>query len=385
MAKNNVTRRSFIQTTAAGASVLAVSGSKRVLGANDRARLAWIGCGGRGSYLSRRALTVDEIEIVAACDLILEKANRVAEYVKEEENRSINTYVDFRKMIEKEELDGVVVATEVGNHAKVVVPVLEAGLNCLSEKCVDANIDNVDAVTRAARKAKGIYQVAFQRRSDIGYRAGVQAIHDGQIGDVAFMQGQWHWGGTGHVGGWVGNVDISGGKLNEQACHHMDLMSWVMGNIAPTHCVAIGAITVDYKNPYRHQAENMSSVAWHFPTGAILSYTHLHGVPDAFTGEKSWVVGKNGGVNLLQGVIYVRGQEPKPVSDKAPSWGDDSVRGELIEFVECLRSGKTPTSNAETARIATLMTLMAEKAMFRRDQNSYGPGIIKWEDIGSTT
>ncbi len=385
MGNTNFTRRSFLQSSVVGASTLALASSKRVIGANDKVRLAWIGCGGRGSYLARRALTVDSIELVASCDLIQRKADQVAEYVKEDQDRKINTYTDFREMIAKEQLDGVVVATEVGNHAKVVVPVLESGLNCLSEKCMDANIKNVDAVTTAARKAKGIYQVAFQRRSDIGYRAGVQAIHDGQIGDVTFMQGQWHWGGTGQVGGWVGNVDMSGGKLNEQACHHMDLMSWVMGSIAPTHCLAVGSITFDYKKPFRHQAENMSAVSWHFPNGAILSYTHLHGVPDAFTGEKSWVMGTNGGVDLLKGTIYVRGEEPRQVSDKNPSWGDDSVRGELIEFADCCKSGKTPTSNAETARIATLMTLMAEKAMFRRDQNSYGPGMITWEEVGSTT
>ena len=374
-----------MQSTVAGASALTVGASTRVLGANDKVRLAWIGCGGRGSYLARRALTCKEIQIVASCDLKINRAEKVAEYVKEEENRTIKTYTDFRKMMDKEKLDGIVVATEVGNHAKVVVPVLATGLNCLSEKCMDANVANVDAVTRAARKATGIYQVAFQRRSDVGYRAGIKAIRDGLIGDVVFMQGQWHWAGTGHIGGWVANVDISGGRLNEQACHHMDLMSWVMGNIAPTHCTAIGAISVDYKKPHRHQAENLSTVAWHFPDGAILSYTHLHGVPEAFTGEKSWVFGKNGGIDLLKGTIYVRGQEPRQVSDKDPSWSDDSVRGELIEFAQCCKSGKTPTSNVETARIATLMTLMAEKAMYRRDQNLYGPGIITWDEVGSTT
>lgn len=385
MTDSQFSRRNFIHTAAAGASAMTFGISKSGLGANDRVNLAWIGCGGRGSYLVRRAMTVDGINVVAACDLRKERAERAAEVVKYEKDRDINTYTDFREMIEKESLDGCVVATEVGNHAKCVVPVLEAGLHCLSEKPMDANVENVDAITRAARAAGKVYQVAFQRRSDVGYRAGIQAIRDGAIGDVVFMQGQWHWGGTGHVGGWVANVDMSGGKLTEQACHHMDLMSWVMGNIAPLKCVSTGSITVEYENPYPHQAENMSSVTWYFPGGAFLSYTHLHGVPEAFQGEKSWVVGTKGGIDLFKGELYVRGEEPKPVSDQPPSWGDDSVRGEIMEFRDCVLNGTTPTSNVETARVSTLMALMGHKAMFLRDQNSYTQGMVTWEDMGSTT
>jgi len=385
MTEKGLSRRNFMQTAVAGASALTVGLPREARGANDKVRLAWIGCGGRGSYLVKRALTIDDIEIVAACDLILEKAERAGEFVKEKREKKINTYVDFRKMMEKEKLDGIVVATEVGNHAKVVIPVLEAGFHCMSEKPMEATVEKVDAVVRAARKAKGIYQIAFQRRSDTGMKAGISLIHNGEIGDVNFMQGQWHWGGTGHVGGWVVDVDMSGGKLNEQACHHMDLFSWAMGSIAPTHCVAIGAITVDYKDPPRHTAENMSSVAWHFPGGAILSYTHLHGVAKPFQGEKSWVMGAKGDIDLLKGYLYPRDGEPRKVSEEEPGWGDSSVRNELIDFAQSCRTGKLPTSNHETGRISTLMTLMAEKAMYRRDQNFYGPGMITWDEIGSTT
>jgi len=247
MTQKGVNRRNFLNTAVVGASALTLSTSNRVLGANDRMRIAWVGCGGRGSYLARRALTVDSIEIAAACDLKPERAARVQQYVQAEEDREIKTYQDFRQMIEKEKPDAILCATEVGNHAKVVVPVLEMDLHCLSEKCMEANVEKVDAITRAARKSNAVYQVAFQRRSDVGMRAGIKAIHDGKIGKVLYMQAQWHWGGTGRVGGWVGDVEMSGGKLVEQACHHMDLMNWVKGNVAPTHAVAIGAITYDYE------------------------------------------------------------------------------------------------------------------------------------------
>lgn len=379
-------RRNFLKTAAAGASIYGLSKQAYSAAhmANERARLAWVGLGGRGSFLMRRALTIKNIDVVASCDLRQERAEKGAEYVKELREQTIPTYNDFRKMIETEKLDGVVVATEVGRHAEVVVPLLEAGVNCLSEKPMEASIEAVDAITRAARKSSSIYQVAFQRRSDTGFRSGIQAIRDGLIGDVVFMQGQWHWQNS-RVGGWVANVDMSGGKLNEQACHHMDLMNWVMGNTAPETCTCTAAIGIKYDSPYHHKSENFSSASWTWANGAILSYTHLHGVPEAMTGEKSWVMGTKGGLDIFKGELYVNDEAPRPVSDEKPSWSDVSVDNEFREFVDCIQNKKRPTSNHETARISTLMTLMAAKAWYRRDQNSYGPGIITWDEIGTTT
>lgn len=383
MEDRSCSRRNFLQTSAVGTAALTMAMPGRVLGANEKVRLGWIGCGGRGTYMLQRALTVDDIEVVAICDLIQQRVERGASVVEESREKKIPTYLDFRQMLDKEKMDGVVAITEVGNHGKVVIPILETDLHCFSEKPMDATVEMVDAITIAARKSKGIYQLGFQRRSDAGYRAGVEAIHKGDIGEVIFMQGQWHWYNGPCIGGWVGNVDMSGGKLNEQACHHMDLMSWVMKNTAPVKCLAVAAITCDYEKPNRHQAENVSSVSWWWPNGAILSYTHLHGISHEFEGEKSWAMGTKGGVDLLKGELYPREGEKRRVTDQDPGWGDPASRAEMVEFVDCIRTGKVPTSNHETGRISTLMTLMAAKAMYRRDQNSYGPGMISWDEIGS--
>ncbi len=382
MNETNMSRRDFMQSAAVGASALAVGLSGKAIAANEKVSLAWIGCGGRGKYLLRRALEIEDIRVVAACDLREERANEAADLAGEV-NQKINTYLDFQKMLEKEKPDGVVVATEVGNHGKCVIPVLEAGIHCFSEKPMDASIERVDAVVRAARNSKAVYGIAFQRRFDPGYRAVVQAIHDGRIGKVDFMQGHWHWTQYSFINRWVGDIDLSGGRLNEQACHHIDLMSWVMGNAHPTHCMAVGAITRQAKNPPEHRAETQSAVIYTFPSGAIFSYTHLNGIPQPFTGEKSWVMGQNGGMDLCTGEFYPLEGDPVKIAD--PSWGANSERNELVEFAECCRTGKQPFSNVETGRVSTLTTLMAMKAMYRRNTKTFEPGLITWEEIGSTT
>ncbi len=83
--------------------------------------------------------------------------------------------------------------TEPNAHAKVVVPVLEAGYNCFGEKPMDITVEAIDAVTAAARKAKGFYQIGTQRRSHPTYQAMMKFIQDGLMGAPSFLQGGWHW------------------------------------------------------------------------------------------------------------------------------------------------------------------------------------------------
>ncbi len=378
MSTNEIpSRRTFMKSSAAaGVTALTLGVTKDVRGANEKVRLAWIGTGGRGRELLKRTLFNKGIEVVSVCDLRPERVAQAKEICAEEEAK-VTTYSDYRKLLDTEKLDGVVVATEVGNHAKCVVPVLEAGLNCFSEKPMDCTIEKVDKIVATARKAKGVYQVGFQRRCDKGYRAGVQAIRDGDIGNVHFMQGQWHW--TWQIGGWVLDVDMSGGEIVEQACHHMDLMNWVMGNQPPLRCAAMGATNHTYKNPPKHVSEDKCAVSFEFPGGAIFSYTHLFYLCDQFTGEKSWVMGEKGGIDLLEGKRYPRPGmgEPSQIGENQPSWGNPSIDIEIDEFADSCRTGKMPASNCETGRVSTFMSLMARKAMYDRSTKKFETKIVE--------
>jgi len=219
---SNLSRRDFLQKTALGASAFVVGSSVRTTAqsSDDSVVLAIIGVGGRGTHLLRKIVNVPGVRFAGVCDLIEYKVRRGQEIAAKSKP---NGYRDFRRMLDKEKMDGVIVATEIGNHAKCVIPVLEAGLHCFSEKSMDSTVEKVDAIVKAARKAKGIYQIGFQRRYNPGFIAAIGKIHAGAIGEITFMQGQWHW--PWSVGGWVLDVNMSGGELVEQACHHMDVMS----------------------------------------------------------------------------------------------------------------------------------------------------------------
>jgi predicted dehydrogenase len=417
-------------STAAGAATVALgaAGVARGGGANERVNLGWVGVGGRGTGLLKTMVEHSkDARIAAVCDL---KPVRVIAGQREAERDKPVGYEDFRKMMDKEKLDGIIVATEVANHAKVVVPVLEAGINCFSEKPMDCTVEKVDRITRAARKAKCLYQIGTQRRYHPGFLSGMQVIHSGKLGKVTFMQGHWHWPwNVGDGGGWVGDVEMSGGELVEQACHHMDVMSWVMNNQAPIKCVSIGYQQVVHPRGPKLQSEDHSATVFQFADGTIFSYTHLFRLPQFFTDEKLWAFCEKAGIDLTSGMQYGRQGVMKDRTKIAPSslplWnertrqemvqaagqlaeGDEKAQQafldkvtqassnkdwgmgtaeELVDFAANIKAGaqRVPNANVETGRIATLMSLVGRQAMYDRSTSSYDPRVIRWEDLGSTT
>src|SRR4030042_7156140 len=134
---------------------------------------------------------------------------------------------------------------------------------------MDTTVEKVDTIVKAARKAKGLYQIGTQRRYSPTFTKGMQVIHSGNIGKVTFMQGHWHWkrGATDRLG------ERDGWGLVEQAVHHMDVMSWAMKEQHPVCCVSMG-YNQDHKPPKIYR-ETHSATAFKFPDGTIFSYTHL--------------------------------------------------------------------------------------------------------------
>lgn len=392
----NLSRRAFLKTSALGASAVALGapGVARGFPANEKVKLGWVGIGGRCAGLMDLMLKhVPDARNVAVCDLIPE---RVEHGKKVFERDKPNGYTDLRRMIEKEKLDGILVVTEPCNHAVVVVPILEAGIHCFAEKPMDTTVEKVDAITRAARKAKGvIYQIGTQRRYSPPHLAGIELIHGGTLGKVMFMQGHWHWAHRPKV---PRNVARDGGMLVEQACHHTDIMSWVMRDQPPATCVAIARTELPTPEGPRVHNEQQSATIWQWPGGEIFSYTHLLWLARRFQTEQLDVHCQKGGVDLAHGAMYWADHTPENAAKSPDELKDqfaDDPRGdwgmgtkeELQAFVANIKAdGKLPiNANVETGRIATLMCIMGRMAAINLEKNVYEPRVIRWKDLGSTT
>ncbi len=382
MKPERVSRRAFLQRTAAGTSIAALAGASvaRGFAANEKVQVGWIGVGGRGTQLlTDFVANCKDARTAAICDLIpdrVDAAKKVAEADKP------TGYTDFREMMDKEKLDGILVATEPFNHAPLVVPVLDAGFHCFAEKPMDTSVEDVDTIVKAARKAKGFYQIGTQRRYNPGYLSAMKPIHAGEFGPVMFMQGHWHW-------PWRNGdrkVARDGGFFVEQASHHTDVMTWVMGDKPPESCVSSGYSPTHADDPNVFN-ETHSATSFQWPDKTIFSYTHLSFLPGKYTSERLGVFCDKGCVELGEGMFYGVDEKEKRIGEASGrDWGKGTTE-ELQDFVANVKSGgkRLPNANVETGRISTLMCLMARMAMINAAKNAYEPRAIHWKDLGSTT
>ncbi len=388
--KDKLTRRKFVQSSALGVSAMAM-GTKAVHGAavNEKVRLGWIGMGGRGiELLNRMHLSnAKNIRTVAVCDLKQERID-LAKKVAKGDNPT--GYKDFRKMLDKEKLDGVLIATWPNTHAEISIPVLQAGIHCFCEKPLDIDVESVDAVTKVARKADCIYQLGTQRRYNPGFVSGMPMITGGKFGKVAFMQGHWHW----HW--WWTNypLELRGGMFLDQACHHMDVMNWAMGNQHPATACAMGYNMVQPPEEGELHSPTHISATFKYPTGQVFSYTHLFCLPKQFTDEKLWVFCEKGCADVGHGLFYPSDKpggdkeiEPKRIGEDSENDWNKGIVEELKDFVDNIKTGgkRTPKANIETARIATLTGIMGRESLINREKHSYDPRLVQWKDLGTTT
>ncbi len=183
---DDLTRRAFVAAAATG--VLALS-TNRAYGANGRIRMAVIGCGGMGTghvgSLVKRT-EKDNVQVVGVCDVYqkrIERAKKIA---------SAEGYSDYRKILDRKDVDAVLIATPDHWHGKITIEAMEAGKNVYCEKPMTHTVEQAIAVRDAARRLKKILQVGPNATASDGYWQASEAIKAGRIGKVTWAQGSYN-------------------------------------------------------------------------------------------------------------------------------------------------------------------------------------------------
>jgi predicted dehydrogenase len=161
----------------------AAAAAVRVAGANERVRVGVIGCGGRGRYVARWMREAGA-EIVAAADVYLPNAERL----REESGGQCAAYQDFRRLLERSDIDAVLVATPDHWHAGAAVSACAAGKHVYLEKPFAWSIREGRAVVEAARRWKRIVQPGTQHRSAEHLRQCAALLREGVLGKVHFVR-----------------------------------------------------------------------------------------------------------------------------------------------------------------------------------------------------
>jgi predicted dehydrogenase len=192
-----IDRRTFVKQ-AGGAMLVAgmdAHSYARVVGANDRIRLAQLGCGGRSEghvHMVQLAARKMPVETVAVCDLwSLAREERAAQ-VKKAFNLEPQSYKYSEEMLARKDIDGVMIATGDFQHAKLCIEVVRAGKDCYVEKPFANVLSEAKDARDLVKKSNQVVQMGTQHRSQPYPLAVRDIIRSGRIGPIVHIEQEWN-------------------------------------------------------------------------------------------------------------------------------------------------------------------------------------------------
>ena len=276
--KSEISRRTFLKTgvgtTAAG--LAAMNGfteilPPKVLGANDRVRVAVIGLHDRGRDHIRALSRIKNVEIAALCDVYQPLLDQRLGQVEKMGKPRPKGYQDLRKLFDDKSIDAVSIATPNSWHTLMGIWASQAGKDFYVEKPCAHNLWEGQQLHRAVKRYNRIAQHGTQCRASIAYKSAMEKLHNGLIGDIYMARGlcfkwrntigttppspipqgldynlwqgpapehvftknrflyNWHW------FWWYGNGDIG-----NQGIHQIDAARWGLGMRFPNKISAVG-------------------------------------------------------------------------------------------------------------------------------------------------
>src|SRR5438876_3438765 len=199
MGRNSVTRRQFIHfgagAVAAGAAAKVTLLSPTHLSAfagpvppSDQVGFASIGTGVRGCELLSATLMVPGVQCVAVCDLYDARHVAAQEAVK---NSDVPATRDYRAILDRKDVDAVIIAVTDHQHRKVFEEACAAGNDVYCEKPMSHTVDDGFAMMAAAHKGNRIVQIGSQRVSSILYAKAKDIYDSGKLGEVTAIEAYW--------------------------------------------------------------------------------------------------------------------------------------------------------------------------------------------------
>ena len=402
------TRRSFIKhatlaTAAVGTANLfktpvygqnQAPSTGRVIGANDRISVAYIGTGKQGRYhieLQKQNAEKNNIVQTAVCDVYqksLDQARQMAG-VKETE-----AYRDHRKLLERKDIDAVVIATTDPWHAPASIDSLEAGKHVFCEKPMTRYLTEAFEVYDAVKKTGMVYVIGSQGCVDPKWHKAAEWIKAGKLGPLVWGQGSYcrnnpknsEWTFPVDPGANEQNLDWYRwlGKAPRIPFNPEHFFSWhkyyaynsgIIGNLLPHRFQPMMLASGTPEFPHRvvctgtkkvstdREITDTTHLLAEFPSGLTLlvagTTVNEQGLPDILRGRKGtlYFSSSQNKLEFKPEGIFSEELEGETFQDPQPP-----ERIELLEknFFDCIRSRKTPMANIELAIRAQTVLCLAE-------------------------
>ncbi|MFM1794677.1 MAG: hypothetical protein RL642_1062, partial [Bacteroidota bacterium] len=194
----NNNRRNFIRKIGGSAAALAIGTNVKAennipniemksnfkVAAVDKIRIGLIGAGIIGHYDTDTALRVPGVEIVAACDLYQGRLD----YAKEKWGNGLFTTRDYREILNRKDIDAVLICTPDHWHQRIAIDALNAGKHVYCEKPMVQKIEQGYGIIEAQKKSKKVFQVGSQRASALAILEANKVLKSGAIGELTYIQ-----------------------------------------------------------------------------------------------------------------------------------------------------------------------------------------------------
>jgi predicted dehydrogenase len=366
---NSSDRRQFVR-----AALATAASYSRVLGANDRIRIGAIGTGGRCQYLLGLLNKIELNDIVAVCDVY--EPRRLE--AKSKYGSQAQDYNDHREILDRKDIDAVVIGTPDHWHVPLLLDAIKAGKDAYCEKPVTHSVDEGEPLIAAVRDSKRVVQTGTQQRSWAHFAQAREEIAAGRLGQVTLIRTYWF---QNHIpaggkppsfdttkldwkrflgtasdrpfdpdqfGNWRWYWDFGGGAMTDLFVHWVDVAHWIMDSDMPERATANGlrAILTQRQTPDTMSAALTYSGKYVVEfDSALLGYIEGGGL---------MIRGTKAAMRLWRGGFAVYGEIPRYSERPDPSSpllevlskGEGTV-DHLKNFLDCIRSRHTPNASVE--------------------------------------
>jgi predicted dehydrogenase len=378
-------RRTFLTRSAAGAAGLSIFGGVVLnrgearaasAGPNDRVRAALIGSGGMGRGNLETFFLSPEVDCPVVCDVDDRRLAEAVALVEQKRGKKPDTEKDFRRVLDRKDIDVVIVATPDHWHALPTVMACQAGKDVYCEKPLATTIAEGRAMLTAAEKHGRVVQMGTQWRSGRHWAEAVELIQSGKLGKVGTVRGWAYHDWLGDVGHppdgqppagvdydfWLGPApkrafnpnrfhfnfrwfwDYAGGLMTDWGVHLINIMLWAMGPEAPKSVMSSGGKFVLDDNS---ETPDTQIAVYEFPKYTLI-WEHKVGVAlgvnnrpwgISFTGREGTLIITDSGYEVIS--------EPKrkSIESKTYSGGGDSRAAHIRNFLDCVASRGEPVEN----------------------------------------
>jgi predicted dehydrogenase len=389
-------RRQFLKNAAAGAVVgFPTIVSARALGRHgrvppgERLSMAFIGLGGMGSAHLYSFLGREEVEVRAVCDVY--EPHRMN--AKKRAGESCRAYSDYRSVLDRKDIDAVLIATPDHWHTQIALNAAEAGKDIYCEKPLTLTIGEGRALVQAVRRYGRVFQVGSQQRSESNFRYACELVRSGKIGKLHTVYTGF---GAAPSGGdptfkeppagldwnmYLGPArkvpfqqdrfgfnfrwfsDYSGGMMTDWGAHHNDIAQWGLGMDES------GPVEVEGTGTFPTEG------AYDVATTFDVTYTYANGVKliCRSSGRGARFEGTNGWVHVDRG--FLEASSPDLLQTQL---GPDDVHlyespGHHQNWLDCIRTRKRPICDVEIGVRSVTVCHLGNIAMRLRRKLRWDP------------